>query len=432
MQHPEAHDLTALAYGMIEGPEREQLLAHLSTCDACRELYDSFRTEQADVRDSIMRDARSGASEARALEATLGMLKAIDTPAPRGRLLRIPMWFIAAEVAAVLAVAVALLFVLKPSDDPELVPVADAARAPANVDGGVVYVSDRKGDWLPADGVPLDEIVKAGDGQILRLTMADGSRAVLEPGSLFRVGYDTINHGRPLVYLLSGDGEIDTADAPENVFVLAGETGFLAMPNARFALKLERENTAMPARVMAQVMNGDVVAWPEHAGFTPVAMQHGERGEWTPEGMRLFEAGSARFMLVNDLNSEQIKRFDSIIGRLSVADMPKADPRALHLRRTLEVRREAFEVGNQVVEIKVRATSMDKFVFAANDESLTLSSNGTSLVMTLLAKSGSSQFERRSFDELLPLVPEQFIEDVRKLEARHDSNGKLRITRVPD
>ena len=269
MQHPEAHDLTALAYGMIEGPEREQLLEHVSTCDACRELYDSFRTEQADVRDSIMRDARSGASEARALEATLGMLKAIDTPAPRGRLLRIPMWFIAAEVAAVLAVAIALLFVLKPSDDPELVPVADAARAPANVDGGVVYVSDRKGDWLPADGVPLDEVVKAGDGQILRLTMADGSRAVLEPGSLFRVGYDTVNHGRPLVYLLSGDGEIDTADAPENVFVLAGETGFLAMPNARWLSTAQIRRSTPEAFNSRACSRSSASAHPNSAAISP-------------------------------------------------------------------------------------------------------------------------------------------------------------------
>ena len=63
MQHPEDHDITALAYDLIEGPEREALLGHLAECDRCRAVYDSYRDEQVAVREAIVHPSQEGVEE---------------------------------------------------------------------------------------------------------------------------------------------------------------------------------------------------------------------------------------------------------------------------------------------------------------------------------------------------------------------------------
>src|SRR5687767_4173085 len=99
MQHPFEHDITALAYDLVEGAERDTLLEHLASCDQCRALYDGYRDEQVTVRDAIVRDARSGAAEAKALETTLRFLDGAEVANQKGgRLIRFPLWLIAVEV----------------------------------------------------------------------------------------------------------------------------------------------------------------------------------------------------------------------------------------------------------------------------------------------------------------------------------------------
>src|SRR5262245_25034139 len=93
MNHPESHDITALAYSLVPSPEREKLLEHLASCDECRESYDAAFEEQAQVREVMFEEARSGEAEARALDKVLQTLKNLPAPQekqPAGRLFSLP------------------------------------------------------------------------------------------------------------------------------------------------------------------------------------------------------------------------------------------------------------------------------------------------------------------------------------------------------
>ena len=122
--HPEPHDLTALAYGLVEAPERDARLEHLAACASCRDAYDGMREEQTAVREAVIRDARSGPAEARALERTLLMLEGATIPSPKtGGILRLFAWPM--RVAALIVLAAGLLFLLKPEPEPSRIQVAE-------------------------------------------------------------------------------------------------------------------------------------------------------------------------------------------------------------------------------------------------------------------------------------------------------------------
>ena len=466
MQHPEPHDLTALAYGLIEGDERETLLTHLSECDDCRAIYDSYREEQTTVRDSIVRDARSGAAEAKALESTLRMLGAIDAidneaeAEKKGRLFRLPRWVLIAEVAAMLAVAVGLFFILKPGDetDSEVVPIADELKAPAEVSGGVVYVSDHQGEWKPADAVPEDEWVKAGEEGELLLTLANGSQAKIEPNCVFRVGRDGTSQ-QLMVQFLRGNGVIDTTNMTDNMFVRSGEAGFYAMPEARFEIETVLTATEMrswtrPDRVDARVVTGDVVLWPEVAEYNKVPLQGGDKVEWTPEDFKVYtqngktlpvtygwhaedrashifetelegEAGEAYRFLI-----ELAPRLEAFQKRLE--NMPtKGDQRAEELRKHFYELRE-FD-GERDIQIVMRPHTgiNDIVVITLVEEAMTrvlnLQTDGVNVKLNVYGGAVRQSFESESVEDLKANVPADVLELLDGVTFKKDDDGFLRI-----
>lgn len=467
MQHPEPHDLTALAYGLIEGDERETLLTHLSECDECRAVYDSYRDEQATVRDSIVRDARSGAAEAKALETTLRMLGAIDgeeateeTAEKKGRLLHLPRWVLVAEVAAMLAVAVGLFFILKPNDEPEVVPIAEDLRAPATVDGGVVYVSDRQGEWKPADGVPEDEWVMAGGEEQLLLTLANGSMATIEPNCVFRVGHDGASK-QVLVQFLRGNGEIDTTAMTDSMFVRSGEAGFYAMPEARFSIEstlaaTQLRSWSQPERVNAKVTVGDVVLWPEARGYNKLPLTVGDKVEWTPEDFKVYTEGGKSVpltytwrthydgteLLPHEMKTKEVYAFMLELEprmealRKRIENLPKNDdPRAEELRESfLEFRGPGVEKDIRIVvqsftgiedsaRIELKENGVKRVVIVRTD--------GVSINVDVRGGAVRQSFESKSVEELKTGVPADILElldgvtfvkddkDMHRIESAH-------------
>lgn len=294
--HPEPHDLTALAYDMIEGPQRIELLEHLAVCDACRATYDSYRTEQTIVRDAIVRDARSGASEAAALERTLTAIAAGGEAKPRGRTIRLAWWLVAAEVAAVAVIALGLFVFMNPgsdTQDPTVVPIADSRRAPAKVSEGDFLVS-QEGGWKPASALPMDTWVMAGP-QALSFELPDGSVAELDRESVFRLAKDD-SGGELVLFMLVGEGRLNAGRSVPSTRLRAGDAGFQAMPGASVQVSCEADGLdwrgspdtllswSRPSRVKGTVMDGDVVMIPMTRGMKSVPMQGGEVVRWTPAG----------------------------------------------------------------------------------------------------------------------------------------------------
>ena len=452
MQHPEPHDITALAYGLIEGTERETLLTHVSECDACRAVYDSYREEQAGVRNSIMHDARSGAAEAKALESTLKMLGGFEEAKPRGRLLGLPRWVLVAEVAAMLAVAVGLFFILKPDNEPEVVPIAEELRAPAKVDGGVVYVSDRQGEWKPADGVPEDEWVMAGSEGPLLLTMENGSQAKIEPSGVFRVGRDGVSR-QLMVQILRGNGVIDTADMTENMFVRSGDAGFYAMPQARFSISSETDDAkwrswTQATRVHATVNSGDVVLWPEGRQYNKLPLQSGDKVEWTAQDfkvythngktlpMKYWHAAANPQLIETEFDSGEVQRM-MIELKPRLADLQKRLDNMPHGGdlRADELRKQLFFLGGaEDIEIFVRATTIHDVVTITLVENqvtrtVKVSTDGERVNVTVNSNGTHSEFKAGSPDKLkaADTVPAFVRELLDCVEFEQDAEGHHRI-----
>ena len=282
MNHPEIQDLTALAYGLVEGPERAAMLSHLQECPSCHELYESYRNEQSLVREVIVRDARCGAAEARALQATLQALNDADAPsAPalpgpgRGR------WLWVANAAAALVIGCALFFVLRPAE-PEVLNVAEARRAPGTMLEGEPLVATETG-WKAADAVPCDQWVRAGGSRPLRMTFSDGASAEFDGDTVFRVQLDAAK-GQPVVCLLSGSGRVSSAQGGEGIVVCAGDSRFVPLPGARIEVTAEADadgaeqlwSWSSAAQVRARAVGGQVVFVPRQPGYRILPMQEGE------------------------------------------------------------------------------------------------------------------------------------------------------------
>lgn len=303
MQHPEPHDLTALAYDLVEGAERETLLKHLAECDQCRATYDSFRQEQALVRDAIVRDARSGPAEARALERTLLMLGAQgqESAPARGKLL--PLWLWAAQAAAMLLVAVGLFFILRPEPEPDVIPVADTNRAAA-IENGIALVSDDGGAWRQAEAVPFDAWTKAGDE--LTIHLLDGSSAVLQADAIFSISYEA-DMKTPILNVVDGRGFVRAADNAQ-LLVRTGDTRLHALPGAQIEITSEGEaawgsnaqglrSWTLPRNAQADVKQGDVLVVPGSRKLSSVALRNGESMRWTPQGLDARDAAGRSLTL---------------------------------------------------------------------------------------------------------------------------------------
>lgn len=363
LSHPELHDLTALAYDMIEGSERDGLLEHLSECDSCRDIYDSYREEQSQVRDVIVEDARSGPAEAAALQKTLLLLAELDgeptaSSAPEGKLLRLSALWVAVEIAAVVLVAVGLFFLMKPEGPRNnILEVAKEIQAPVDIDSGTVLVGTDDGAWQPADAIPSNEWVMAGDSE-LSFSQIDGLTAKATSGTVFRISIDEARSGEPIIYVLNGDVSVKAASIP--VALRAGDKGFFyAMPGATLAVsaQAQEQNWSADSRLLRRLKalqafevkseSGEVVYTPlSRASGQSFVLLHGERVKMSAEGSFLFREGpknqhaSAEIQVQLAEVDELRHRLTNVLNRLQgqgiefMTEIIRADLEGLRLKAT--------------------------------------------------------------------------------------------------
>jgi hypothetical protein len=436
MQHPFEHDITALAYDLVEGAERDTLLEHLASCDQCRALYDGYRDEQVTVRDAIVRDARSGAAEAKALETTLRFLDGGEVANQKGgRLIRFPLWLIAVEVAAMLVVSIGLIFLLSPEEEPtdEVVSVPDADRAPAVVESGVAYVRDDAGAWKAADAVPVDEWVSTGPDKFA-LKLSNGSRAELEPDSVFKISYES-EGGQPIVYMLRGDGVVDNFGGID-ALVRSGDAGFYAMPGARLSLACEGDEGTLrswsaPAIVRARVVIGDVLLWNQGQPGRHVPLRAGEVVEWQPSDMRVLADGqtiyfdaltlhaTAQKNPTPDVEADFLRQIEFIITRYE--DLEKRVPNGQWQGDFSEVQR----LRAERVEL-AKAANTQVVTLIENDVTLIVSTDGETLTLTVKDASGTTTHEKNSLAALKAAVTERVAEMLDGIEIK-EVDGKFEL-----
>ncbi|MBK9974088.1 MAG: hypothetical protein IPP14_04865 [Planctomycetes bacterium] len=319
--HPQPHDLTALAYGMLEEPERQSVLEHVHLCDACRQVYDSYLEEQALVRDVLFRDARSGPAEARALERTLVALQAADLqePAPKGmaRLYRLVTWKLVAQVAAALVLALGLLLVLKPRPDIDSgsVNILAENQAPTTVLQGELQVPVQ-GQWKRANAVPMNEWVLSGPESALTLAFEDGSQAEIAPSAVFRV-VNQDGGDRAALIVLHGGGKFTAGKGGRIPALRATEGEFVMLPGAVVEFDAQFDDSAAwqpdagavrawmdPRKLNVHVSRGQGVFLPDRPGVLPGVLAQGERLEFRPRDVRLMQANDATFELNFELYAE--------------------------------------------------------------------------------------------------------------------------------
>lgn len=378
MNHPQIHDLTALAYNMVEGAEREQLLEHVSQCDACREIYDSYMEEQALVRDTLFRDARSGPAEARALEKTLRALADADTqaaPAQGARIYRLVTWKLVAQVAAVLVVALGLLVFLKPPAKPgadELIAIAPEQQAPGRVVSGELMVPSQ-GQWQRADAVPANEWVMSAGNAPLTLSFPGGATASLDPQAVFRLSTEE-GQSQPVLYMLHGNGSYTAGNQPDVFCMRWGGGEFVPMAGAQIHFDARYADAAdwqadannlrgwMSARSMnVQVTDGKGVFLPMRGGTLPGVLVAGEGLQSAPNRARVLREDKRELELVIELEvngADAMREFDFL--RLRMADLKTGNAQ---MDKDLRLRLERAQGGlphGTAQKVFVRAVNNDQ------------------------------------------------------------------------
>ncbi len=287
MNHPEPHDLTALAYALVSGPEREQLLEHIAACDACREAYDAAFEEQALVRDVMFEEVRSGEAEARALDKVLQALKSgkAVTEEKQAKMLNLFSPFaIGLQIAAALMIAAGVFYVavVMPQNgaNPPETPVAENAGDKPGIPvkgGDVMVLADstpdlENGSWSRAASVPLSMWCRNDNNVPVSFTL-DGADLKFEPGAYFQL---QPSNGDVSIYMLRGDASVSNSSRVLNIITNTNE--FRALPGSTF--DVECQFAFMPSQrgkevqapegqtlVQAEVKQGKVIFVPSGDGW---------------------------------------------------------------------------------------------------------------------------------------------------------------------
>jgi hypothetical protein len=413
MKHPEPHDLTALAYDLLEEPERVSLLEHLADCDACRDAYDALRLEQADVREAVLHDMRNGPVETRALERALAMLRG-EAPARARR--RPPLLRWGLEAAAVLAVGAGLLLLLAPGTDdagaPAPLTIAAERQVPAVLESGRVLVSDGQA-WRPADAVPVDEWVMASRDSLepLRLNFhSQQASAEFTPGSVFRVA---LAEAGPRVFMLHGAGTLDARGRLEDTLLSSGDVHFYNFMNSSLTLHAVAEggtpqpvalrSWSRPRSVEASVSGGEVLVIPQGPQAAILALRGGERvqlehGRLIVSQMLAAERAREALNTARQTLEDQQARLSHVQGL--IRELPHGVKADAELRLARMIARPA--VGEDVALFwppRIRT--------AQEGLSLDLSRRGDILV-AILTRRGEAveRFEAESLEALQAMVPE--------------------------
>jgi hypothetical protein len=337
MKHPEPHDLTALAYALVPSPEREQLLEHIASCDACRETYDAAFEEQALVRDVMFEEVRSGEAETRALDRVLQALKTGEavTEEKQGNVFSLFSPFaIGLQIAAALAIAVGVFYVavVLPGNGATETPsggaprVETAAKDEIKVEGGDLLVATAtdiepdKATWTKSKAVPLGVWCRNDSAAPVSFTI-EGADLSFNNGACFQL---QPKGGQVSVYVLRGDASVTNSD---QILCLRTNTNdFWAMPGSTFDVACDasfnyaERGREVPASrdqtvVSAEVSKGEVFYVP-----------YGDAWESPRRGV--VRAG-------NDVKIQSVTKSTAISGNLRVRLM-HADGEDLDSARLIE------------------------------------------------------------------------------------------------
>jgi hypothetical protein len=303
--------------------------------------------------------------------------------------------------------------------------------------------------------MPMDEWMLVADSRPLSFTMADGSKAQLEKDAVFRISVDG---GQPVVYMLHGNGEIDAGKLSTEVFVRAGETGFSAAPGARIKLQCTADGEFDPAQVRAwsrpqmvnaQVVSGDVVLKSEQQGFYFVPLRDGEKVEWKRGDFRVFEAdgnelglptkamrwteGFGQGMDEAELMQIQLlfrKELRSLEPRMNEFKQRLEKAKGEHPRYKADIDRQMKELDRvlESLQVEVVVGGDDVIFFQIGDESMTVSTDGETVKVTVSGKTtGSVTYRANSPEAVRELMPEHLKEYFDGIDFERDADGRLNM-----
>jgi hypothetical protein len=284
MNHPEPHDLTALAYALVSGPEREQLLEHIASCDGCRETYDAAFEEQAQVREVMFEEVRSGEAEARALDKVLQALKTgqVVSEEKQSKIFSLFSPFaIGLQIAAALLIAAGVFYIsiVLPSDSDskpdDAVSRTGGTEAKTDIPakgGNLLVMAEgtpelENARWEHSTAVPMNVWCR-NDSETPVTFSLSGADLKFDGGAYFQL--QPVD-GQVSVYMLRGDASVSNST---NVLrVLTNTNEFRAMPGTTF--DVECQYAFMPSQrgkevaskegqtlVRAEVQKGEVIFVP--------------------------------------------------------------------------------------------------------------------------------------------------------------------------
>lgn len=435
MNHPEPHDLTALAYALVPSPEREQLLEHIASCDACREAYDAAFEEQALVRDVMFEEVRSGEAEARALEKVLLALKnGAKTEQPeeaQGKVLSLfSPWGIALQIAATLAIAAGVFYVavVMPSNETPVAPSSDSGAVAKDEipvkSGDVMVLADGapeldSGRWSSASSVPVGVWCRNDNKAPLTFSF-NGADLQFETGAYFQL---QPNNGDVAVYMLRGDASVSNATRMLNVITNTNE--FRALPGSTFDVECQyafvpsqrgKEVLAPEGQtlVQAEVKKGEVIFVP--SGETWAS----PRGGVLRAGRKLDvqnsggQAQGVNVRLQRQLRAEGAeydqKMLDEALGKLKELQ-PKAHAELIIRLRNLEQQvvdlHDAEIVLKVVLDNKLELTQRNNSVEIKDPKrAVTLTIDKDNYVVAEVTINGETKtYKSASLDELAQTCP---------------------------
>ncbi len=455
MNHPQPHDLTALAYALVPSPEREQLLEHIAACDACREAYDAAFEEQALVRDVMFEEVRSGEAEARALEKVLLALKngAAVAEEKRGKVLGLfSPWGIALQMAATVAIAAGIFYVavVMPNNEAPVTPSSDSgsvAKDEIPVKGGdVMVLADGapeldSGRWSSASAVPVGVWCRNDNKAPLTFSI-DGADLQFEPGAYFQL---QPSNGDLSVYVLRGDASMSNATRMLNVITNTNE--FRALPGSTFEVECQfaflpsQRGKEVPAPngqslVQAEVKKGEVIFVPSGETW------ESPRGGVLRVGRKLdVQSTGVQAQGVNVRLSRQLRamgaEFDGKMLDEALGKLKEYDPKGhAELRIRLQQMEQRFEDMNEaevvlkvVLENKLELTQRNNEVEIKDPKrALSLTIDKDNYVVAEVTINGETKTcKAASLDELAQKCP-AIADLLGSVTIETPSEGKRRIS----
>ncbi|MCC6575590.1 MAG: zf-HC2 domain-containing protein [Planctomycetes bacterium] len=369
MPHPQPHDLTALAYGLISGPEREQMLEHLASCDDCRASYDAAFDEQSTLRDVLVAEVRSGAVEARALERTLAAIAAqpdlqedLGVSRPVGRLFRMPRALIYGleAVAALLVISLGVFYLAQPGSPlnppatgPGNLAAAPKAEAPAKLEG-VVFASDKEGNkWERTGEVVADCWLRSDREQPATLSFENGLVCSFSNDAEFKLSTGNAA-GVYTIVLRSGDMQLNAVDVTSAVAVeTVNDDVLFAMPGSTMKVELRRAQTPQAVNTWASADSGSVV-WVYQADrdLTAISMlKGGDQAEMDRAGKQLLWREAKGDALKVFYSSRMVENPQEIIPQMNWFNTQRARLSAAPLGELVKSHRWESGVSEQLTRV---------------------------------------------------------------------------------